>query len=137
MTTGDLLHLNATLNATAAILLVAGRWSISRGRIAQHRACMIAACISSALFFASYVVYHAQAGSKPFSGTGLLRTIYFSILIPHVLLVAVVLSLALVMLACGLRRDDHRHRRIARWTFPIWMFVSVTGVVLYVMLYRL
>lgn len=137
MTAADLPHLNAALNATASVLLIAGRWFVSRGRIAQHRACMIAACLASALFFASYVAYHAQAGSKPFPGTGALRTIYFSILIPHVLLAAAVLPLALLTLARGLRRDDDRHRRIARWTFPIWMFVSVTGVVVYVMLYRL
>lgn len=98
---------------------------------------MIAAFVTSALFLLSYVTYHAQAGSRPFPGTGLARTIYFSILIPHVLLAAAVLPLALVTLRRGLRRDDARHRAIARWTLPIWLFVSVTGVIVYLMLYQL
>jgi uncharacterized membrane protein YozB (DUF420 family) len=97
---------------------------------------MIAAFVTSALFLASYVTYHAQIGSRPFPGTGLLRTIYFAVLIPHVVLAAAVLPLALVTLRRGLRRDDARHRRIARWTLPIWLFVSVTGVIVYLMLYQ-
>ena len=98
---------------------------------------MLAAFAVSALFFLSYVVYHANVGSRPFPGTGLARTIYFAILIPHVILAAVVLPMAIVTMRRGLRRDDRRHRRIARWTMPLWMFVSVSGVVVYVMLYRL
>jgi uncharacterized membrane protein YozB (DUF420 family) len=98
---------------------------------------MIAAFVSSALFLMSYVVYHAQAGSKPFPGAGLARTIYFSILIPHVVLAAVVLPLAIVTLRRGLARSDERHRRIAKITLPIWLFVSVTGVLVYLMLYQL
>lgn len=98
---------------------------------------MIAAFVASALFLTSYVVYHAQAGSKAFPGTGLARVVYFSILIPHVLLAAVVLPLAILTLRRGLIRDDRRHRAIARITFPIWMFVSVTGVLVYLMLYQL
>ncbi len=98
---------------------------------------MIAAFVTSGLFLTSYVIYHAQAGSKPFPGTGIARALYFSILIPHVLLAAVVLPMALLTLRRGLIRDDARHRRIARITFPIWMFVSVTGVLVYLMLYQL
>jgi putative membrane protein len=129
--------LNASLNATAGVFLLAGFFFIKARRIEAHRRCMIAAFSFSALFLVSYVVYHAQAGSRPFPGTGFARTIYFSILIPHVILAASVLPLAVVTLRRGLRRDDARHRRIARWTFPIWLFVSVSGVVVYLMLYRM
>jgi len=130
-------HLNAALNATATVLLVTGWLLIKRRRIPQHRAVMIAAVITSAAFLTSYVIYHANAGSKPFPGTGAIRTIYFAILIPHVILAAVSLPPILITFARGLRRDDQRHRRIARWTLPVWLFVSVTGVIVYVMLYRL
>jgi len=133
----DLPHLNAALNAGSAVCLLTGYYFIRSRRIDAHRRSMISAFVLSALFLTSYVVYHAQAGSKPFAGTGLLRTVYFSILIPHVLLAAVVLPLALVTLRRGLRRDDARHKRIARWTLPVWLFVSVTGVVVYAMLYWL
>jgi uncharacterized membrane protein YozB (DUF420 family) len=129
--------LNASLNATAGVFLVAGFFFIKARRIEAHRRCMIAACSFSALFLVSYVVYHAQTGSRPFPGTGLARTVYFSILIPHVILAATVLPLAVITLRRGLRRDDARHRRIARWTFPIWLFVSVSGVVVYLMLYQM
>jgi putative membrane protein len=129
--------LNATLNAISAVLLTIGWTYIKRGRIQQHRRCMIAAFITSSLFLISYVIYHAQIGSKPFPGTGPIRAVYFSILIPHVVLATVVLPLSLITLSRGLRRDDDRHRRVARWTLPIWWFVSVTGVVVYLMLYRL
>jgi uncharacterized membrane protein YozB (DUF420 family) len=131
----DLPTLNAALNATAAVLLTIGWFHIKARRIAAHRLCMISACVVSALFLASYVTYHAQVGSKPYPGTGIMRTVYFSILIPHVILAAAVLPLAVVTLLRGLRRDDARHRRIARITLPIWLFVSVTGVIVYVMLY--
>ena len=137
MSTADLPHLNAALNATSAVLLTIGLFLIKSRRIAAHRRVMIAAVVTSGLFLVSYVVYHAQIGSKPFPGTGLVRTIYFVILIPHVLLAAVVLPLALITLRRGLRRDDVRHRRLARITLPIWLFVSVTGVIVYLMLYRL
>jgi uncharacterized membrane protein YozB (DUF420 family) len=132
----DLPHLNAALNALSAILLTAGYSFIRAGQITAHKRCMISAFAVSALFLASYVTYHAQVGSRPFPGTGVARTIYFSILIPHVVLAAAVLPLALITLRRGLRRDDARHQRIARWTLPIWLFVSVTGVVVYLMLYR-
>jgi uncharacterized membrane protein YozB (DUF420 family) len=130
-------HLNAALNATATVLLVTGWLLIKRRRIQQHRAVMIAAVTTSAAFLTSYVIYHANAGSKPFPGTGAIRTIYFAILIPHVILAAISLPPILITFIRGLRRDDQRHRRIARWTLPVWLFVSVTGVIVYVMLYRL
>jgi uncharacterized membrane protein YozB (DUF420 family) len=137
VTIQDLPALNATLNATAGCLLGAGYYFIKRKRIAQHRACMIAALVVSTLFLISYVVYHAHAGSKPFTGHGPIRALYFTILITHVILAAVIVPMALVTLRRGLRLDVVQHRRIARWTWPIWMYVSVTGVVIYVMLYRL
>lgn len=137
MTVTDLPLLNAVLNGTAGVLLLCGWWNIKRRRIQTHRRFMIAAFVTSGLFLTSYVIYHAQAGSKPFPGTGLARAVYFSILIPHVLLAAVVLPMALLTLRRGLVRDDARHRRIARITFPIWMFVSVTGVLVYLMLYQM
>ncbi len=112
-------------------------WRIKRRRIESHRRFVLAAFAVSTAFLASYVIYHANAGSRPFPGTGVARAIYFSILIPHVLLAAAVLPLALITLRRGLRRDDVRHRRIARWTMPIWMFVSISGVVVYVMLYQI
>jgi putative membrane protein len=130
-------HLNATLNAVAALLLTRGWYLIRQRRIADHRRTMIAACVVSAMFLTSYVVYHAQAGSRPYHGTGVMRTVYFAILIPHVLLAAAVLPLALVTLRRGWIRDDARHRRIAKWTLPIWLFVSVSGVAVYLMLYQL
>jgi len=97
---------------------------------------MIAAVVTSSLFLTSYVVYHANVGSMPFPGTGLIRTVYFAILIPHVVLAAVALPFILVTFLRGLRRDDPRHRRLARWTMPLWLFVSVSGVVVYLMLYH-
>ena len=129
-------HLNAALNATASVLLLAGWALIKRRRIPQHRACMIAAVVTSALFLTSYVLYHAQAGSRPFPGTGWIRAVYFAILIPHVLLAAFTLPFILLTFVRGLRRDDARHRRVARWTMPLWLFVSVSGVVVYLMLYH-
>jgi uncharacterized membrane protein YozB (DUF420 family) len=132
----DLPTLNAALTAASAVLITIGWWHVRRGRIDTHRRFMLAGCTSSLLFLISYVIYHAQVGSRPFAGTGAARVVYFSILIPHVLLAASLLPLVGVTLARGLRRRDRAHRRIARVTFPIWMFVSVTGVIVYVMLYR-
>ena len=128
--------LNASLNAIAGVFLVAGFVLIRQRRIEAHRRAMLAAFATSALFLVSYVIYHANAGSRPYHGTGALRVIYFSILIPHVILAAAVLPLAILTLRRGLVRDDARHRRIARITLPIWLFVSVTGVLVYLMLYR-
>jgi uncharacterized membrane protein YozB (DUF420 family) len=127
---------NASLNAVAGTLLVIAWVLIKRRQIAAHRRVMLTAFAVSALFLISYVVYHANAGSRPYQGTGWLRTLYFSILIPHVILAAAVVPLAIVTLRRGLVRDDLRHRRIARITLPIWLFVSVTGVIVYLMLYQ-
>jgi uncharacterized membrane protein YozB (DUF420 family) len=136
MSVSDLPTLNAALNAVSAILLVTAWFLIKARRIEAHRRCMIAAFTTSALFLTSYVIYHAQVGSKSFPGTGMLRQIYYTILVPHVILAALVLPLAIVTLRRGLRRDDARHRRIARVTLPLWLFVSVTGVIVYLMLYQ-
>jgi uncharacterized membrane protein YozB (DUF420 family) len=133
----DLPALNALLNLTAGTLLVIGWFLIKARRIEAHRRIMIAAFGTSALFLVSYLIYHGQVGSKPYTGTGVLRTIYFSILIPHVVLAAVILPLAIVTLRRGLVRSDAAHRRIARITLPLWLFVSVSGVVVYLMLYQL
>ena len=137
MTLSDLPLLNASLNATSAVLLVLGYTFIRQRRIRLHRACMISACVVSTLFLTSYVVYHANVGSKHFPGTGPIRTVYFAILITHVILAAAVPPLALITLIRGLRGRFDRHVAIARWTLPIWLYVSVTGVAVYVMLYRL
>ena len=137
MEISDLPALNATLNATSACLLAAGFYFIKQRRIAAHRACMIAAFTTSCLFLVSYLVYHAHVGSKPFPGHGPVRYLYFAILITHVLLAAVIVPLALVTLRRGWTLDVVRHRRIARWTWPLWMYVSVTGVVIYAMLYKM
>ena len=137
MTVSDLPALNATLNATAAVLLAIGWMLIRRGRIAQHRAVMIAAFCTSVLFLISYLTYHAQIGSKHFPGTGNIRIVYFTILLTHTVLAAAIVPLVLITLSRGLKRNDARHRAIARWTMPLWMYVSVTGVIVYLMLYRL
>jgi uncharacterized membrane protein YozB (DUF420 family) len=132
----DLPTLNASLNAVAAVLLTAGYAFIRRRQIPAHRACMLGAFVTSALFLISYLIYHANIGSKPFQGTGAIRSIYLTILVTHIVLAAAVLPLAVVTLWRAQRGDFARHRRIARWTLPIWLYVSVTGVIVYVMLYR-
>ncbi len=129
--------MNASLNAISTVFLAIGWMLIRRRRIEAHRACMLAAFTASALFLTSYVIYHANVGSVPFRGVGAMRILYFAILIPHVILAASVLPLALITLSRALSRRFDRHRQIARWTLPIWLFVSVTGVVVYVMLYQL
>lgn len=136
MTIADLPAVNASLNALAAVLLLLGYREIRRGRMQQHRAFMIAACVASTLFLVSYVTYHVHAGSRPFSGQGPIRFVYFVILISHVILAAAILPLALITLIRALRERFDRHRAIARWTLPIWLYVSVTGVAVYVMLYH-
>ncbi len=128
---------NATLNGIATVLLIVGYLCIRRRRIAAHRAAMIAAFSTSVLFLISYVIYHAHAGSRPFPGQGPIRVVYFTILISHIILAAVVPPLAAMTLWRGLRGDVPRHVAIARWTFPIWLYVSVTGIVVYLMLYQL
>ena len=133
----DLPAVNAALNATSAMFLVAGYVLIRRRRIVPHKRCMLAALASSALFLACYVTYHANTGSRPFPGVGASRVIYFAILISHVLLAVTILPLALTTAARGLQAQYERHVRIARWTLPVWLYVSVTGVVIYLMLYQL
>lgn len=128
---------NATLNAIAGTLLVLGYVKIRQGRMETHRRFMLAAFATSALFLVSYLVYHANVGSRPFPGQGPIRVAYFAILFTHVVLAAAILPLALITLTYGLRRRFERHVPIARWTFPIWLYVSVTGVVVYLMLYQL
>ena len=137
MSISDLPLLNATLNGVAGILLVSGYVLIKRGNQRLHKRCMLAALATSALFLVSYVTYHVNAGSRPFPGQGPIRLVYFAILITHVVLAAVIVPLALVTAFRGLRSQFDRHVRIARWTFPLWLYVSVTGVVIYVMLYEL
>ena len=137
MTLSTLPTLNAILNATAALLLLTGYYSIRRRRIAQHRACMIAAFVVSVLFLVSYLTYHAQVGSRRFAGTGTIRTVYLSILFTHTVLAAAVPFLAIITLRRALAERFDRHKAIARWTLPIWLYVSVTGVIVYLMLYHL
>lgn len=133
----DLPALNAVLNGTAAAFLLAGYLLIRRGRIQQHKRCMLAALATSALFLVSYIVYHANVGSRPFPGQGPVRVVYFGILTTHVVLAAAILPLALTTAARGLSAQYDRHVRIARWTWPLWVYVSITGVVIYLMLYQL
>jgi uncharacterized membrane protein YozB (DUF420 family) len=137
MTLRDLPALNAALNAAAAVALLTGFWLIRRGRWRAHRAAMITALVLSSAFLTSYLVYHAQVGSVRFQGQGWVRTLYLSILATHTVLAAAVPVLAIVTLSRALRRRFDRHRAIARWTLPIWLYVSVTGVVVYWMLYQL
>jgi putative membrane protein len=129
--------LNALLNATAAVLLVAGFLAIRRRRVHLHRACMAAAFATSTAFLVSYLVYHVQVGTTRFSGHGWVRPLYFAILTTHTLLAAVIPALATITLVLALRGRFTRHARVARWTLPTWLYVSVTGVVIYVMLYHL
>lgn len=133
---GDLPALNAALNSLAAVLLVAGHVFVRRGRIDRHRLCMVAALAVSALFLVSYVVYHIQAGSVRFTAGGWPRTAYYAILVTHVPLAAAILPLALITATRGLRGRIAAHVRIARWTWPLWLYVSVTGVLVYFMLYQ-
>lgn len=136
MTVHDLPAVNATLNATSGVLLLIGYILIRSGRRDQHRAVMLSAFAASSLFLISYVVYHAQVGSVPFTRQGFVRPLYFTILITHVTLAAVVLPLAILTLTRGLKGRFREHRRIAKWTFPIWLYVSVTGVLVYILLYQ-
>ncbi len=129
--------LNAALNATAAVLLAAGFGFIRAKRVAAHKACMLTAVAVSAVFVASYLYYHYHAGGTPFPGQGFVRILYFTILISHAILAAVILPLVIITVTFALRGRIERHRRIARWTLPLWFYVSVTGVVIYWMLYQM
>jgi putative membrane protein len=137
MTVNDLPALNATLNASSTVLLITGYVFIRRGDRRRHKACMIAALVMSALFLTSYVIYHAQVGSVPFTRTGWIRTAYFVVLIPHVILAAAIVPPILITASRGLSAKYDKHRRIARWTLPLWLYVSVTGVIVYLMLYQM
>ena len=128
--------INASLNALAGVLLVIGYALMRARRIDLHRRVMIAAFVTSSLFLICYLTYHAQVGSVRFTRQGFVRPLYFTILITHVTLAAAVLPLAIVTLTRGLKGRYPRHRAIARWTFPIWLYVSVTGVLVYVLLYQ-
>ena len=130
--------INAALNGTAAVLLVTGRILISRRAIESHQKVMIAAFVTSSVFLVNYLTYHALIhGSKHFPGQGWIRPVYFTILLTHTVLAAAIVPLVLLSLSRGLKRQDARHRAVSRWTFPLWLYVSVTGVVIYLMLYQM
>ena len=133
----DLPDVNATLNSVSAALLTTGYVLIRRGRADLHRLCMLAAFATSTLFLISYLVYHANVGSVAFARQGAIRVVYFTLLISHIILAALILPLALVTLARAVRGRFDKHVAIARWTLPIWLYVSVTGVIVYWMLYRM
>jgi uncharacterized membrane protein YozB (DUF420 family) len=136
VTVHDLPAVNASLNALSGVLLLCGYTLIRLRRIELHRRFMIAAFAASSLFLICYVVYHAQVGSVRFTRQGFVRPLYFTILITHVALAFTVVPLAIVTLSRGLKARYPQHRRIARWTLPIWLYVSVTGVLVYVLLYQ-
>jgi uncharacterized membrane protein YozB (DUF420 family) len=129
--------LNAVLNAISAVFLSCGYAMIRRKKILAHRACMILAFSSSTIFLISYLIYHARVGSVHFQGQGWIRPVYFTLLGTHTVLAAAIVPLALITLTRALREQFDRHRRIARWTLPIWLYVSVTGVIIYFLLYHL
>jgi uncharacterized membrane protein YozB (DUF420 family) len=129
--------INASLNGTSAVLLVTAHSFIKRGRMAAHRALMLTAVVTSSLFLCSYLYYHWHVGSVRFQGQGWWRPVYFTILISHTVLAATIVPLVIVTLTRALRERFDRHRAIARWTYPLWLYVSVTGVVIYFMLYHL
>ena len=129
--------LNASLNGASAVLITVGRAMIRRKKVTWHRACMIAAVATSTMFLGSYLYYHAHVGSVRFPGRGWTRPAYFALLISHTVLAATVVPLVLLTLTAALRRRFDSHRRIARWTYPVWLYVSVTGVLVYLVLYRI
>ncbi|PYN71550.1 MAG: DUF420 domain-containing protein [Candidatus Rokuibacteriota bacterium] len=129
--------LNACLNAASAALLTGGWLFIRRRRVTAHKTCMVSALVVSTLFLVSYVTYHSLAGSRPFGGQGWIRLVYFPLLVSHIALAAVIVPLALTTVYHALQESFARHVRIARWTLPLWLYVSVTGVLVYWMLYRL
>lgn len=138
MTVHVLPHVNAVLNATVTVLLIAGFVFIRRGQVRRHKTAMLSAFTLSVLFLVSYLTYHVQAGATRFAGEGWVRPVYFTVLISHTVLAAAIVPLALVTLSRALRGQFDRHRRIARWTLPIWIYVGFTGsAVIYVLLYHL
>ena len=130
-------HLNALLNTTSTLFLIAGYGFIRAGFIRAHRNCQLAALVASTFFLISYLTYHYYHGDTPFPGQGIVRPFYFAILISHVVLAIVIVPLVLITVYRAARGDFIRHRRIARWTLPLWLYVSVTGVIVYLMLYRI
>ena len=136
MTIAVLPHVNASLNATSAVLLLSGFYCIRRRWITAHRLCMLTAFGVTAAFFASYLTYHAHVGSIKFRGIGPSRTLYYSILLSHTILAITIVPLALRTLYLAGRRRFESHRALARWTLPLWLYVSVTGVIVYLMLYH-
>lgn len=130
-------HLNAILNSASAIFLIAGYSFIKSGRVHAHRNCQLSALFTSIIFLTSYLTYHFYHGATRFAGQGIVRPIYFTILFSHTILAVVIVPLILVTLYRAVRLDFVRHRRIARWTLPLWLYVSVTGVLVYVMLYHI
>jgi uncharacterized membrane protein YozB (DUF420 family) len=130
-------HLNAILNATCALLLFSGYSFIRAGRVAAHRTCQMAAVVVSVIFLASYLTYHYHHGATRFAGEGLARPIYFTILISHTILAIVIVPLVGITLYRALKADFVRHRKIARLTLPLWLYVSITGVIVYLMLYQI
>ena len=130
-------HLNAVLNASSFVLLSSGYYFIRRKRVFAHRNCQLAALTASVLFLVSYIVYHSHHGVTKFAGQGIVRPIYFTILYTHTFLAAVIVPLVIVTVRRAKRGDFQRHKRIARWTLPLWLYVSITGVVVYLMLYHL
>jgi putative membrane protein len=130
-------ELNASLNALSAIFLCCGFLMIRRGNVPMHRRFMLSAFTASTIFLVSYVIYHIRVGNILFQGQGWIRPVYFTLLISHVILAIVIVPLAIITLSRGLAAKYDRHRRIARWTLPLWLYVSVTGVIVYVMLYQI
>jgi uncharacterized membrane protein YozB (DUF420 family) len=137
MSISDLPAINATLNGVCGVLLLIARNRIKRKMIRQHRGIMIAAYVTSIVFLACYLTYHFNAGILHFGGTGIIRPIYFTLLTSHTILAATVPVLATISLIRGLRRRDAKHKAISKWTYPIWLYVSATGVVIYFMVYQI
>ncbi len=137
LTLYDLPTVNACLNATTFFLLLAGFYFIKQKNIKAHRACMIGALAIAGLFFISYITYHSQVGSVKFTKQGWIRPVYFSILISHTILAMTIIPLAFITVYRGLKNQVDKHVKIARWTLPIWLYISVTGVIIYLMLYQL
>lgn len=136
MTTAEIPALNACLNATSATLLLIGYFMIRNKKILAHRLCMSAAFLTSVLFLLSYLFYHYHHGSTKFQGQGVVRWVYFAILLSHTILAVIIVPMILLTFQRALKGDFMRHRPLARWTFPLWMYVSITGVLVYLMLYQ-
>jgi uncharacterized membrane protein YozB (DUF420 family) len=137
MSISDLPAANAALNALSALWLSIGYFFIRQKKISAHRFCMLAALVTSTLFLLSYLTYHYHVGSKPFQGQGAIRTVYFTILLTHTVLATAIVPMALITLFRALRERFEKHKRIARWTLPLWFYVSITGVIIYLMLYQM